>query len=220
MPSKRKIAPTRTYFLIGQTITKKNQFVQEEFLKTKSLDSQEEVFHTNTMVEKGEKDTKKLPIKNILLVCGLVVVLVAIGTAVYFYNQYQKAQVLLKNPTLAAQQQTDSLIAMVGKLMELPKGETPTIATVSDVTKLKDQPFFALAQNGDKVFIYTKARKAILYRPSQNIIIDVAPVNIGNTTSVTPAVTTVTPAAKKAKTTPVVTSEPSTTEKTTPTKTQ
>lgn len=127
--------------------------------------------------------------KNIVMgVCGVVVV-VAVAAAAYFYMQYAQAQKLLKNPNLVAQQQTDQLISAVGKLMELPKNETPTIATVSDVSKLKDQPFFALAKNGDKVLIYTNAKKAILYRPSENKIIDVAPVNIGNSVSVTPSVT-------------------------------
>lgn len=50
--------------------------------------------------------------------------------------------------------------------------ETPTIATVSDITKLQGQPFFAKAQNGDKVYVYSNAKKAILYRPSENKIIE------------------------------------------------
>jgi hypothetical protein len=68
------------------------------------------------------------------------------------------------------------LINKVGQLMELPIGEKPTIATVSDMTKLKGQPFFDKAENSDKVLIYKLAKKAILYRPSENKIINVAPV--------------------------------------------
>ena len=130
--------------------------------------------------------------KNIVMVLGAVVLAGAVAAAVYFYMQYYQTQQLLKNPTLAAQQQTQALLASVGKLMDLPNNETPTIATVSDVSKLKDQPFFANAQNGDKVLIYTNAKKAILYRPSENKIIDVAPVNIGQSITPTPAPTGVT----------------------------
>ncbi len=72
------------------------------------------------------------------------------------------------------------LVLEVGKLIELPIGEDPTVATVTDITKLKDQPFFAKAKNGDKVLIYTNARKAILYDPQAKKVIDIAPINIGS----------------------------------------
>lgn len=63
----------------------------------------------------------------------------------------------------------------VSKLMLLPKGETPTLATVSNIDKLKSQAVFANAQNGDKVLVYTKAQKVIVYRPSAHKIVDVGP---------------------------------------------
>ena len=66
----------------------------------------------------------------------------------------------------------------VSKLMVLPTDETPTMATVSDPEKLKNQAFFVNAKVGDKVLIYTKARKAILFSPSQNKIIEVSPLNV------------------------------------------
>jgi hypothetical protein len=109
--------------------------------------------------------------------------IVAIGTAAYYvhrYNDSQKQVKKLSNPTVAAQQEQTQLITKIGALTDLPKNETPTVATVTDITKLQDQPFFANAQNGDKVLIYTKAKKAYLYRPSTNKIINIAPVNLGS----------------------------------------
>lgn len=85
----------------------------------------------------------------------------------------------MKNPTEAARQEVKALMERVGKLIELPN-EEPTVATISDKEKLKDQPFFVKSENGDKVLIYTQARKAILYRPSTNKIIEVSTVNLGN----------------------------------------
>lgn len=80
------------------------------------------------------------------------------------------------NPQALVQQQTDALIAKVGALMTLPSGETPTVAEVSDATAAKKQSaFFANAENGDKVLMYAKAGTAILYRPSTNKIVLVAP---------------------------------------------
>lgn len=80
-------------------------------------------------------------------------------------------------------QNNDKLVAAVGQLMVLPTDEQPTIATVTDLEKLKDQPFFANAQIGDKVLIYTSAKKAILYRSSENKIIELAPLNLGSSPS-------------------------------------
>lgn len=70
--------------------------------------------------------------------------------------------------------ETKLLLEKIGMLYDLPTGETPTIATVSDKSKLQKQAFFAKAENGDKVLIYTDAKKAILYRPSLNKIMEVA----------------------------------------------
>lgn len=112
-------------------------------------------------------------------IIGGVILVIALVSSVYFYVQYQQAQVRLANPTLFAQEQAKVVVDAVGRLMTLPTNETPTVATVQDKTKLANQPFFVNAQNGDKVLIYTGAKKAILYRPSINKIIDVAPVNIG-----------------------------------------
>ena len=117
-------------------------------------------------------------VKTIGLVVGLV--LLASVPSVYFYRQYRTTQEKLAHPTQFAQEEAKLLKEKVGKLIELPVDEEPTIATVSDADRLREQPFFANAQNGDKVLIFTNARKAILYRPSTNKIIEVAPVNIGN----------------------------------------
>lgn len=70
------------------------------------------------------------------------------------------------------------LTERVAKLIVLPSNEIPTVATVTDVNKLKDQPFFEKAINGDKVLIFTQAKKAVLYRPSTDQVIDVAPINV------------------------------------------
>ncbi len=91
----------------------------------------------------------------------------------------QKPEVLgLSKGTAQVQAEVDALVAEVGKLIDLPKDEKPTVATVTDIDKVKDQPFFKNAKNGDKVLIYTNANKAILYRPSEKRIIEVGAVNI------------------------------------------
>lgn len=116
----------------------------------------------------------------------IVCVVLAAVPSYYFYAKYKDAQFRLQNPTAATKEEAKLLVQKVAVLMELPVGEEPTIATITDTEKLKNQSFFARSANGDKVLIYTQAKKAILYRPSLNKIIDVAPVNIGSQ-SATPA---------------------------------
>jgi hypothetical protein len=131
----------------------------------------------------SKNDNKVVSIsKNKLMYTGLVLLLIIVASipAIYFYNEYQKAQMKLTNPSLAATEELKSLIEKVGKLMILPQGEAPTLATVSDVNKLKGNTFFERAENGDKVLIYAKAKKAILYRPSANKLVEVAPLEIAD----------------------------------------
>jgi hypothetical protein len=113
-------------------------------------------------------------------IAGIIILIaITIVPSVYFYLQYQKAQFRLQNPDLFIQEEKRSLMEKVSKLIQLPSSEEPTVATVSNLEKLKDQPFFAQAKNGDKLLIFNNAKKAILYDPVANKIIDVAPVNIG-----------------------------------------
>ena len=115
-----------------------------------------------------------------LLVILLLVALGAAAGAAYYY--YSKLSALKTNPQKTSQQETKELVDRVAKLITLPADEVPTVATVSDPEKLKDQPFFAHAKKGDKVLIYSKAKKAILYDPVANKIVEVAPLNIGEPT--------------------------------------
>lgn len=131
-----------------------------------------------------------------MVVLGLVFVISVAGN-VFLFKKYHDLQ---QDPQHQAQQETAALVASVSQLMVLPEGETPTIATVADTEKLKDQPFFANAQVGDKVLLFTTSKRAILYRPSANKIIEVAPINLGQAAAGTDTATP--PAADTTTTTP------------------
>jgi len=83
------------------------------------------------------------------------------------------------SPQKVPQDEFAQTVEAVGKLIVLPVNETPTIATVANLDQIKNQPFFANAKVGDKVLIYAKAKKAILYDPSLNKIIELAPLDVG-----------------------------------------
>lgn len=102
-------------------------------------------------------------------------VLVFGGAALYFYRELSTYKI---NPSKNNQQEAQAVVDQVGKLIFLPTGEQPTLATVSDPSQLKNQPFFAQAKIGDKVLVYPNSGKVILYDPVINKIVEVATINI------------------------------------------
>ena len=118
----------------------------------------------------------------------LIGLLVGVGS-IYGYDKF-----LSKKPVDVANQiqqeqvqaQTKDLIAKVGKLIILPTGEDPVIATINDAASLsKDQVFYKGSQNGDVVLVYQKASKAIIYSPERNLIVNVGPIFLQNPTTQT-----------------------------------
>jgi hypothetical protein len=116
--------------------------------------------------------------KSNLIIFGVFAFIIAllIGGLVYFYQRYQ---MIKNNPSIITKEEIKTVIEAISQFMELPTDEEPTIATVTDIQKLKDQEFFKKAQNGDKLLLYTKARKAILYRPTVKKIIDFSALTFG-----------------------------------------
>jgi hypothetical protein len=106
-----------------------------------------------------------------------LLLLVSAAAAVYFYRQLS---VYKQNPQKVVQEEVQVVVNKVAQLMVLPEGEQPTLATVADLAQLRNQPFFAQAKVGDKVLFYANAKKAILYNPEANKIVEVAPLNLGD----------------------------------------
>lgn len=110
---------------------------------------------------------------NIIL---LAITITSLAVAGYFYNEIGR---LRASPQTSSSNELREIVTKVGKLYVLPEGEEPTLATVADPEQLKGQPFFERAKKGDKVLVYNKAQKAILYDPILNKIVEVAPITNG-----------------------------------------
>ncbi len=122
--------------------------------------------------------------KRFLLVVNVLALIALAAFGGYYFRKYQN---LKNNPAPAsqiAQEEVDRIIAKVDKLYSLPKDEKPSVATVKDKEKLKDQPFFDKAENDDITLIYSNAKLAILYRPSTDKIINVSSVTIQSSATV------------------------------------
>ncbi len=115
---------------------------------------------------------------------GLLALALILGISMLISDRNQlKSEInkLSSTSVSSEKDETQQLVDRLGKFMELPSNETPTLATVSDVESLKAQVFFKNAQNSDQVLLYAEAGKAILYRPSTQKIIEVATINTGAT---------------------------------------
>jgi hypothetical protein len=118
---------------------------------------------------------KKTNKKFFVIIAGIIIGGLLFSTY-YFWQKYRK---ILKNPNIVAQEEVKGITEKIQKFMDLPEGETPDLAKVSNKEKLEGQPFFQKSQNGDVVLIYLKAKRAILYRPSTNRVIDMVPLSEG-----------------------------------------
>src|SRR3989344_2718358 len=130
-----------------------------------------------------------------ILITGGILLLMFASLSVYFYGQYRRSQSKIKNLEQRTSNEAKYLVPLVSKLIELPEGETPAVGTVIDKSELQNQPFYKNAQNGDKILLYDKAKKAILYRPRTNKIIEVSPFYV-NPTPVSSASAVITPSGK------------------------
>ena len=132
------------------------------------------------MEETSSQTTRIKRFKNSHKIVAALILLLLIsnGLFIQLYSNSRKQVNKLQNPQNAVKLEADDLKAKVGQLVDLPD-EEPTVATVSDISKLKGQAFFEKAQNGDKVLIFANAQRAVLYRPSTNKVIEFSPVNLG-----------------------------------------
>lgn len=114
--------------------------------------------------------------KLVILSSALSLAIVA-GLVGYLVSNYSAKKTLLANPEQAIEEQNNKLIHQVAKVYELPQNEKPTVATVKDKEKLKANPLFEVAENGDKILILSKSRRFIVYRPTTNKVVDVIRIN-------------------------------------------
>lgn len=163
------------------------------------------VKRSNIKLPRPSFKVPSLRLKSPLAIIALIVLVLLVGGGLGYqkYASLKQENQRLSNPEATAEEEANLIKGEVAQLIELPN-ETPTIATVIDVEKLRSQPFFASAQNGDRVLLFSQAKKAILYRPSTKKLVEVAPINLGDTgvagTSTTqPSRTTTTPTATAPK---------------------
>lgn len=118
--------------------------------------------------------------KKLLNYIFLLVFLVLLGLSGYLYRQLSIEK--KTNNSTESIKEAEMLKAKVGKLAILPD-EMPVVGTINDKDKFKDQPFFAKAENGDKILIFSESKKAFIYREKDNLIINSGPIAVTSDSS-------------------------------------
>jgi len=125
----------------------------------------------NSVVQTGSGK----PGKTLVIILSLIVVLLAgaLTASIILLNKEKNKSI---NPTELATAEQERIKEAVGKLIILDDSTEPTIATLVDTEKLKQEnsEFYKNAKNGDKLLIYPD--RAILFDEEKNIIVNVAPI--------------------------------------------
>jgi hypothetical protein len=120
-------------------------------------------------VSQPEKQTKQTTLSNKKLFCiggAILAVVLVISFAV--------PSIITRSKNKA--NEANKVIAQVEKILLLPEDSDPTVIEVSDVPRLKkaNPDFYQDVAKGDYLLMYTG--KAVIYRQSNNQIINVAPI--------------------------------------------
>lgn len=120
----------------------------------------------------------------------LLLIVIIIAIALFIWAEKQRRSVanqleqtsaqleeIRKSTNRNGQEVAKEVLGKVRHHMVIPDQPEPTVATIIDVDKLKQSSdFYAVAENGDNLIITEK--RAILYDPDRDIILDVVPVRI------------------------------------------
>lgn len=157
-------------------------------LENKSTSEQFEIPKLDVLSSPIVQEFQSFISKNQLMPSIIIISLIGLGALGYFYYQSSKTNQFTRITSTGQvldKEQIKKLVAEIKNKADLPKNEDPNVATVVDIGKLKDQPFFAEGKNGDVVLMYANAKKVYLYDPIAQKIVNIAPLTVSNTPSPT-----------------------------------
>ena len=90
------------------------------------------------------------------------------------------SQIEEKTEEQGSEAEMKEIVGKIEKFMELPQDEKPSLLTITDndLAGIQGQAFFANVLSGDKLLVYTKHSKAILWRPTSQKVIQASIINL------------------------------------------
>lgn len=136
--------------------------------------------HVNTAVKPTKKRASWVVYVLIVLLVSVLTV-TAILVVRFVQGQNDLAEMQKKLDSMKAQESvSDKSIAEEAKLVveryiDIGLEEIPSIIVVKDTNILAQQQYFEKVKAGDVILIYTVAKRAVVYRPSTEKVIDLIP---------------------------------------------
>jgi Flp pilus assembly protein CpaB len=112
---------------------------------------------------------------------ALVLILVLAGGGYFGWKYWQTRQGSPEAQAQQAEAEKAQILTQLKKLMVLPEGDPVLFKVSNEDVMRKQQAFFKDTKNDDVLLVFQQSGKAIIYRPSTNVIVNVGPVNFDNT---------------------------------------
>lgn len=123
------------------------------------------------MTKKTTPAKKSLPIKATkpILIIGLTILLLGLFASVVVFA---RQRFIAGESDEVYSSDGGQLLDQLSKLVVLPE-EQPVVSVLDNLESVASKPFFKNAQQNDLLFQFTQSSKVILYRPSENKIVDI-----------------------------------------------
>lgn len=133
----------------------------------------------NIPIVKVKFDLSFLKAKYVVLFLAVATGVMGATIAIYAYNKIGSTTnlnipIITESERLTTKE-INALVEIMSQIAVLPEDETPTVLTVSDLTKLHSNPFFKNAKLKDKILIFKKAGRIVLYDPLGHKIVNMGP---------------------------------------------
>lgn len=173
-PSQTEENNSKTSPQIAATTPETAPAVEEK--KGEERDTLESAAATLNFNLESQKTESKSPVKfsKAILLTIIILLLIIAAAALFYFNNQKGFKLPIFTSASTTAKEGKEIVNQVSKLVLLPEGENPQIETATESQNLKNQSFFTQSQVNDIVLTYQKAKKAILYRPGINRIIDIA----------------------------------------------
>lgn len=126
--------------------------------------------------KKTRKGGNSIPYRFYLL--GVVVILLVVGGGGYYgYMYWQASQNSPEAQVAQAEEEKKAVLDQLSKLMVLPEGDPVLFKVSNEEVMRQQQAFFKDTKNDDVLLVFQESGKAIIFRPSQNMIVNAGPVN-------------------------------------------